>query len=137
MVQVPVPGRCDRDTRGTSRVDFATNTVRSHSKNSTSFLERPGVSSARPWTRKPSPPARPLPPSRAFQTAKPGCENTAIPNQQSQFATARCEHHDSQINLFLKSFVCESRRAGRLTLYRHVSPAGELRPDGAKLLKSQ
>ena len=32
--------------------------------------------------------------------------------------------------------LCEELGVTRQTLYRHVSPTGELRPDGAKLLKS-
>jgi DNA invertase Pin-like site-specific DNA recombinase len=35
------------------------------------------------------------------------------------------------------SALCEELGVTRQTLYRHVSPAGELRPDGAKLLKSK
>jgi len=30
--------------------------------------------------------------------------------------------------------LCKELGVTRLTLYRHVSPSGELRPDGAKLL---
>ena len=33
--------------------------------------------------------------------------------------------------------LCEELGITRQTLYRHVSPTGELRPDGAKLLKSK
>lgn len=33
--------------------------------------------------------------------------------------------------------LCEELGITRQTLYRHVSPTGELRPDGEKLLKSK
>ena len=49
-----------------------------------------------------------------------------------RLAMAAMGHKETKV-----SALCEELGVTRQTLYRHVSPAGELRPDGAKLLKSQ
>ena len=49
-----------------------------------------------------------------------------------RLAMAAMGHKETKV-----SALCEEMGVTRQTLYRHVSPAGELRPDGAKLLKSQ
>jgi DNA invertase Pin-like site-specific DNA recombinase len=49
-----------------------------------------------------------------------------------RLAMAAMGHKETKV-----SALCEELGVTRQTLYRHVSPAGELRTDGAKLLKSQ
>ena len=49
-----------------------------------------------------------------------------------RLAMAAMGHKETKV-----SALCEELGVTRQTLYRHVSPAGDLRPDGAKLLKSQ
>lgn len=49
-----------------------------------------------------------------------------------RLAMAAMGHKETKV-----SALCEELGVTRQTLYRHVSPGGELRPDGAKLLKSQ
>ena len=49
-----------------------------------------------------------------------------------RLALAAMGHKETKV-----STLCEELGVTRQTLYRHVSPAGELRPDGAKLLKPQ
>lgn len=47
-----------------------------------------------------------------------------------RLAMAAMGHKETKV-----SALCEELGVTRQTLYRHVSPTGELRPDGAKLLK--
>lgn len=49
-----------------------------------------------------------------------------------RLAMAAMGHRETKV-----SALCEELGVTRQTLYRHVSPTGELRPDGAKLLKSK
>jgi DNA invertase Pin-like site-specific DNA recombinase len=49
-----------------------------------------------------------------------------------RLAMAAMGHKETKVGA-----LCTELGVTRQTLYRHVSPSGELRPDGAKLLKSQ
>ena len=49
-----------------------------------------------------------------------------------RLAMAAMGHKETKVGV-----LCTELGVTRQTLYRHVSPSGELRPDGAKLLKSQ
>ena len=49
-----------------------------------------------------------------------------------RLAMAAMGHQETKVGA-----LCTELGVTRQTLYRHVSPTGELRPDGAKLLKSQ
>jgi DNA invertase Pin-like site-specific DNA recombinase len=49
-----------------------------------------------------------------------------------RLAMAAMGHKDTKVGA-----LCAELGVTRQTLYRHVSPTGELRPDGAKLLKSR
>lgn len=49
-----------------------------------------------------------------------------------RLAMAAVGHKETKIGS-----LCEELGVTRQTLYRHVSPTGELRPDGKKLLKSK
>ena len=46
-----------------------------------------------------------------------------------RLATASMGRHDTNVGE-----LCAELEISRQTLYRHVSPTGELRPDGRKLL---
>lgn len=49
-----------------------------------------------------------------------------------RLAMAAMGHKETKVGV-----LCEELGITRQTLYRHVSPSGELRPDGAKLLKQK
>lgn len=49
-----------------------------------------------------------------------------------RLAMAAMGHKETKVGA-----LCDELGVTRQTLYRHASPTGELRPDGAKLLKSK
>jgi DNA-binding phage protein len=49
-----------------------------------------------------------------------------------RLAMAAIGHQDTKV-----AALCAELGITRQTLYRHVSPTGELRPDGERLLKSR